>query len=467
MEPDEPDNRTGEAAASSDAAGAATGPPAHAKPRTISRRRLVWVDVLITFTTVLLVIGMLSIYANRLLFNPTNWSNTSTQLLQNENVRSSAANYLVDQLYANVNVARLIKGELPPQLQSLAGPASGALRNVAVQATETALTRPRIQNLWRKANYAANQVFIKIVSGGGNRVKVDNGVVTLNLSAIIGQVATRLGLPASVVAKIPPNIGNLTVLKSNQLKSVQNIGDVIKGLALWLNILVPILYAMAILLAKGHRRRTLMTVGSAAVFAGLLVFFARRLLIEQIPSSLSQDASTQATIKDVVSISTGLLYSVAGAVTFVGAIIALCAWFAGPARPFVVTRRAMAPFLREQPFGAYAISLAIMGLLFLWDPIPATGTPAGIITFLVLALFGTEVLRRQTAREFPDARPGDATRAMRARWTRIRDRRATDGRSPGDPSDTANQLLQLSDLRDKGALTPEEYQSAKSKLLHS
>ena len=61
--------------------------------------------------------AIFAVWANRQLFNPENWSNTSTQLLQNKAVRNATANYLVDQLYANVDVAGEIKAKLPPQLQ--------------------------------------------------------------------------------------------------------------------------------------------------------------------------------------------------------------------------------------------------------------------------------------------------------------------------------------------------------------
>jgi hypothetical protein len=44
-----------------------------------------------------------------------------------------------------------------------------------------------------------------------------------------------------------------------------------------------------------------------------------------------------------------------------------------------------------------------MALIFIWNPIPATGKPAGIIVFLALAFLGTYLLRRQTAAEFPAA----------------------------------------------------------------
>ena len=50
------------------------------------------------------------------------------------------------------------------------------------------------------------------------------GVVTLNLAAMVDDVASRLGLPKNLGAKLPPHIANLTVLKSNQLKVVQNGG---------------------------------------------------------------------------------------------------------------------------------------------------------------------------------------------------------------------------------------------------
>ena len=141
----------------------------------ISRRRLIGVDILIGVTTILLVVGIFATWANRLLFSPDNWSKTSTQLLQDANVRSSTANYLVDQLYTNVNVAGVIKQGLPPQLQGLAGPAAGALRNAAVQGAELALSRPRVQQLWAQANRAADQTFIDVVNGRKGAVGVNQG----------------------------------------------------------------------------------------------------------------------------------------------------------------------------------------------------------------------------------------------------------------------------------------------------
>lgn len=444
-------------------------PPAdeEAKPRT-SRGRRIGVSVLIGITTVLLIVGIFSVWANRLLFNPDNWSNTSTQLLQNDQVRSTTANYLVDQLYANVNVAGLISSGLPPRLEPLAAPAAGALRNVAVQGVELALSRPRVQDLWATANRAADKTFIAVVNGGKGPVGVQNGVVTLNLGQIVNDVAARIGLPSGLGAKLPANIANLTVLKSNQLSLVQDVGSAIKGLALWLTILVPLLYALAIVLSPGRRRRVLMNVGFAAAVAGVIALLGRSLLESEGSNALTNDASLRPTVRAVFSISTGMINEIAGACIAIGLVLVVAAWFAGPARFARGCREALAPFLREHPGGAYATTLAIMVLIFIWNPIPATGKIGGIIVFLALALFGTYLLRAQTAREFPDARAGATMARLRERLHSRRsgrDRPSTPPTLGGGAPTIPEQLRQLGELRDEGELSPEEYRAAKARLL--
>ncbi|HTP21345.1 MAG TPA: SHOCT domain-containing protein [Solirubrobacteraceae bacterium] len=443
---------------------ASTGENA-ASPK-ISRRRLIGVDVLIGVSTVLLVVAIFATWANRLLFSPDNWSKTSTQLLQDANVRSTTANYIVDQLYANVNIEGLIKQGLPTQFQALAAPASGALRNAAVQGAELALSRPRVQQLWAQANRAADQTFIDIVNGRKGTVAVNQGVVSLDLASILDNIASRLGLPSDIASKLPPSVATLVIFKSNQLKYVQNGGKAIKSLAFWLLVIVPLLYILALFLAKGHRRRTLMTIGFAGILAGVLVILARSILQGQVVNSLTSDASLQVTIRHVYNISTAILKDVASGTIFIGILLVAAAWFAGPARPARSSRQAIAPFLREQTAATYGIVVGVLVLLFIWDPIPATSKPIGILVFTVLALLGTYILIQQTEVEFPEARSGAATHAIRTRMASARERRQHSGGSsaPAGPT-TAEQLKQLADLRDRGAISPEEYQSAKEKLL--
>ena len=207
----------------------------------------------------------------------------------------------------------------------------------------------------------------------------------------------------------------MTVLRSKNLKAVQDGVKALKGLALLLTIIVPLLYALAIFLARARRRQTLMQVGIAIVLAGLVVFAGRAILESQVTDSLVKVEANKPAAEAIMSIATSMLSEIAGAFVIVGVPLIAAAWFAGPARLAVKGRRAIAPFLRDQPGWTYGIVLAIMLLIFIWDPIPATHKLAGIIVFLALALFGTELLRRQTAREFPAAgRPGPGTPASGA-----------------------------------------------------
>ena len=59
---------------------------------------------MVVVASLLLFPALLSIWANRQVLNTDNWTRTSTQLLQNRLIRDQLATYLVDQVYANVDV---------------------------------------------------------------------------------------------------------------------------------------------------------------------------------------------------------------------------------------------------------------------------------------------------------------------------------------------------------------------------
>jgi hypothetical protein len=366
------------------------------------RGRRIATNVLLGITTVLTIVAIVAIWANRQLLNADNWASTSTSLLQSPAIRSATANYLVDQLYANVDVPATIDSALPPRLAPLAAPLAGALRNAAVQGTELALSRPVVQDAWRVANRAADQQLIAIVNGRKGSVSYNNGKVSLDLRMILNQVASRLGISADLGSKLPPAAANLVILQSDQIKLVQNLGQALSGLAITLYILVPLLYVLTMFVAPaGRRRRTLMSIGFSGIVAGLVVILFRSVIVTQVPASLVQDASVRPAAGEVVSIATTLLTQIAGAVIFIAVVVVACAWFAGPSRFAVPARRWLAPHVRAHPVGMYGVVAAIVLLVFIWQPIPATGKPIGMLVFAVLAAVGTEVLRRQIDREFP------------------------------------------------------------------
>lgn len=385
----------------------AATPPAPSQPSgaagpypPVTRGRRITVRVLIWGTTVLAIIGIFAIWANRQVFSADNWARTSTRLLQNEQIRDATSNYLVEQLYANVDVEAEIKKRLPKEVQALAGPAAGLVRTGATEVAKRALATAKVQEAWKAANRAADQTLVNIVEGGKGAVAINNGVVSLNLASVLTKVTDQLGLP-EVASKLPADVANLTVLKSKQIKAVQDIGKILKGLALLFTILIPVLYAIAIFLAKGYRRRTLMNVGFAAVAAGVIVLLLRTVVISQVADSLVKVEANKPAAHAALSIATSILSEIAGAFIVIGVPLIAAAWFAGPSRYATRARQFIAPFLREHPEWVYAIVAVIMLLIFIWNPIPSTGKLAGILIYSLLAFFGAYILRRQTAEEFP------------------------------------------------------------------
>ena len=217
--------------------------------RPISRRRLIGVDVLIGITTLLLIVAMFSVWANRLLFNPDNWANTSTQLLQNADIRSDDRELPRRSALRQCQRRRADQVGPPPRLQPLAAPAAGALRNAAVQGDRAGADAPARPEPVGRSQPGGRQ---DIHRGGQRRKGRGLGQPGRGDAEPGRDPRQRRGPPGPAVnlaSKLPPNIANLTIFKSDQLKTVQNGGKAIKGLALWLTILCPLLYALAVFLA--------------------------------------------------------------------------------------------------------------------------------------------------------------------------------------------------------------------------
>jgi hypothetical protein len=252
---------------------------------------------------------------------------------------------------------------------------------------------------------------------------VQGGVVTLDLASVVEAIARQLGLPAGIAERLPPSVAHVRILKSDQIGLVQDIGQGLRSLALWLSIAVPLLFGLAIGLAAGWRRRAVMNVGYGLATAGLLVLLARAVVQSQVPASLVADASIRPAAAATVSIATSMLAEIAGELVLVGAVVIIAAWLAGPARAAVGFRRVLAPYLRDYLGPACAFLVAVIALVLIWRPIAALGTLIGGLAFVALALVWATLTRQQALTEFPDAQTGDAIARWRDRARRLRERR--------------------------------------------
>jgi hypothetical protein len=425
-------------------------------------RRRVLPLTLITIGSVLAFLAIFALWANRQLLDTDNWTETSSDLLEDDEIRAQLSIFLVDQLYANVDVQAELQQAAPPALQPLAGPAAGALRNLAVRGTEELLARPRPQAAWEEANRRAHKRLLQIVEdGGGGPVSTGGGNVTLDLKQLLTQISTQLGVGGRVVDQLPEDAAQLTVLKSDELELAQDAVRFLKALAIILVVLALGLMALGVYLARGWRREALRACGIGLIVAGAAALVARSMAGGAVVG-LAKTAAVEPALENTWSISTSLLVDAATATLLYGIVVVFAAWLAGPTAWATSTRRGLAPFLREPRFAYGGLAVVVL-LLLAWGPTPAFRKPLLALILIALLALGVEALRRRTAREFPNASRDEAMRSLRGRWAAMRSRQDRPATTNG--SERLSELERLGALHKSGVLDDAEFKAQKARVL--
>jgi hypothetical protein len=377
-------------------------------------RRRGWARALVVLASVLAFAAILAVWANRQVLNTDNWTRTSTQLLEDRVIRDQLAIYLVDQMYANVDVPGELSGALPERLQPLAAPIAGGLRQLAEQAAREALSRPRAQALWTDANREAQLALLATLEGDSQVVSDTGGDVVLDLSALLEQMQERVGIGGRVAERLPASAAQITIMRADQLESAQNGLKLIRGLPVVLVALSLALFGIALAIAPGWRRNALRAYGIGFVVAGTAALLAEDQAGQALVNALVQNDANEPAAANAWAISTALLVEAAWAAIFYGLFMFIAASLAGPSQPAVAIRRAIAPYA-SRPAVAYATLAVFVVLLLWWAPTPATREPALALILIALLGAGTEALRRQLVREHPDADMGVAIERVRER----------------------------------------------------
>ena len=378
---------------------------AQSGPQPLSRGRRITVWVLVVLASVIGLVAILTTWVNRQMLDNHSWKKASTQVIQDKEVQHALSVYLVNQVYDNVDVSGSIAKELPPNLQGLAGPIAGALQEPASQAVTFMLGRPRIQQLFVNASVVAHEKLVNVLENKtGHGISTGNGVVTLDLSQLVTELGTQLGLPQSALAKIPPNAGMITVMKSDQLSAAQTAVQALKALSAWLLVLVLFLFGLALYLARGIRRETLRNIGWAFVIVGLVTVAIRQVAGNYAVGALTADPY-KAPAHHVFLIASSILGEIGWSIFAYGIVFVLGATLAGPTRYATDVRRFIAPALIYRQ-GIIWLGAGIVFLLHvLWGPTHALRTLWGVVLLGALLALGLWAFRRETVREFPPSEP--------------------------------------------------------------
>ena len=424
------------------------------------RGRSVAVWAVLVVAGLLLLLTSFAVWINRVALNTQVFTDTTTQLLDDDAIRSAVATRAVDELFANVDVQAEVEAKLPTDVQSLSGPATAALQQASYQIVDRALKQPALQELFAASLEESHKTLVQILEGGGSRVSINGGVVTLDLRQIVGEAADRIGLGQEVADKIPADAGQIVILRSDQLDAAQTSFQLLKTLAWVLPLLTLVAFGFAVWLA-GERRRAVRGVGIVLVVVGVLGLLAARLTQNYLVTSLVAHKSDREAANNAWNILTDLMRGSFRWMIVIGILFLIAAWLAGPGLRAVAVRRSIAPAFRNRVW-AY-VGLAIVTLFLLLNGQVSDFTRFLFVAVLVaLGVTWIELTRRQTLLEFPE--PGGPAVIADAR-DRVSGWLSERKSGSAADADVSAQLANLAGLHTRGELSDEEYASAKARIL--
>jgi hypothetical protein len=370
-------------------------------PASLSRRRRIVIWTLVVLASVIALVATLTLWVDRQMLDNNSWRKASENVITDPEIKTALSTFLVNQLYDNVDVSGAIADRLPENAKSAASTIAGALRTPATNAVNQLLARPRVEQLFINASVVAHEKLVNVLEDKtGHGISTGSGVVTIDLRELVRELGQELGLSGATLAKLPPDAGVITIMNSDQLGTVQKGVKAIHVLSAWLLVAVLFLYALAIYLARGHRRETLRNVGFAFAAVGLIALLVRRVVGNYAVNTLASPGY-RGPVRDLWLIGSAILYQIGIATVAYGLITAAGAIFAGPTRWATSVRRWISPTLNEQQGIVWGALAGIVLLLAVWGPTHALRTWWGVLLFAGLLAAGLLALRRQTLREFP------------------------------------------------------------------
>jgi hypothetical protein len=434
-----------------------------------SRRRKLAIGVLVFVGSLMLCVAIFATWVDRVALDSSAWSDTTTTALQQPAVQTALSEYLVDQLYTNVDVPAALSQALPPRLQPLAGPIAVGAEPYIQRAVAAGLARPRVVELWRAANLRAHNELMTILNGGSGPLSTTSGTVVIDVSPIVGNLSSTLSQRTNGTVTLPPGTGQIVLLQSDQLSAAQSGVKLLRLASIPLALLALVVLAIAVAISR-DRRRTLRAVAIGVLAAALVLIFIRRVVGDVLIDALTTLPQNRDAGHAIWWVATERLGAANLTTVIVGLLLLVGTWFAGPGRRAVAARRNLTPYLRD-PAIAYGTYAGIVLVLLIWAPVPAASDPLTASILIILGALGIEALRRLAVREFPDHTERDLGHRMQQSITRT----FSSTRSPSQPPAPAGatsaaagryaDLERLASLRDRGILSDAEFNAEKSAVL--
>ncbi len=365
--------------------------------------RMLAARVLVVLAAIFAVLSLLAGFIRYQALDNETFSQSAADLIANDVIRDQIALSLVEQLYANVDVAGSLEERLPTDQQGLAGPIAAIGREVADRAAIRVLERPRAQELWVNSLSTTHEQLLRVLDDELTAVSTEDGAIVLNLRPLVIQLGDRVAIFGRVAERLPADAGRIEVMEAQQLETAQDLTKLLETLGRFLWLVPLALAGLAIWLAGDRKRSIVRSLAIAAIISGLLVLVVRSIAGGYIVENLVPAESVQPAAAAAWEILTALLVDGGRTVVGIGIVLLAGVWLVGPSSRATAVRTRLAPWL-ERPEIAYGAAALALTLLVWWGPTAQTRRWQFVLALAVMLGLGVAALRR-AAKEADDPTP--------------------------------------------------------------
>jgi hypothetical protein len=325
---------------------AAAPPPGRAAAR---RPRRGWLRttaavVLVTLGCLLAPLSVAAVWAKSQITDTDRYVATVAPMAEDPAVQAAVTDDVTNRILGYVDVQALTteavdrlvaSGTLPPELagalKGLATPISNGVAGFVHDQVANVVSSPAFADAWEEANRIAHEQVVGALTGqGGGAASIENGTVTVNLGPIVQEVKTRLvDRGFSLAERIPAVDTSFTVYSSEDLAKVQDGLRLLTTLGTWMPVVVLVLLAAGVYVARSHRLALVgagLGVAAAMLVMALALVVVRARYLDAVPTDrLPRDAAGVLFDDLVAFLREGLR-----AVLVLGLVVGLAAFFTGP-----------------------------------------------------------------------------------------------------------------------------------------
>lgn len=302
------------------------------------RRRSPWeivrkfgVVLLVSFSVALLTVANLLFWFGNTIVKQDRFVAATQPIIKDSAVQNSMALYTTNAIFNNVDVQQFTEQALPPRADFLAPQLTNQLKSFTQSSINKVVANPNFQDKWNNLLATQHQRLVSFASKYQG-----NGDISLNdayqqLSASLS--TSKLSFLAN--KKLPPKVGDITVVNASWLPAFHNVVVHIDTWRLLAVILLVISVVAAVWLSR-NRRRTIYVFAVASAVMMVVSFITLHIIKGNIIDKVDPQYATG--VSHAMQIFFHPLVIQSLTILLAAIFVWVVTWVSGPARSAVIVR---------------------------------------------------------------------------------------------------------------------------------